>query len=77
MQGVGILIKIGIHTLMEHEEKNKIQKQKKNNLKNFQTQEIPHGLYVILYFEVFAVLWCFVHLYFDSFTTPNQNILFA
>ena len=38
MKGVGTLIKIGIRTLMEHEQENIIQKNK-NKITNFQTQE--------------------------------------
>ncbi len=74
MKGVGTLIKIGIHTLMEHEQENMIQKIKED--KKFQTQDTPHSTFVVFVsicrnFEVFAVFWCFVDRCFDSFTTPN------
>ena len=79
MKGVGTLIKIGLHTLMEHEEENTIQIIKEDN-KLPNTRNTASYMCCIckylLYFEIFVVFWCFVDRCFDSFTTPNQNFIF-
>ena len=57
------MIKIGLHTLMEHEQENTIQK--KYKITNFQTQEIPHSTCVVFvsiccilrYLQYFGVLY--------------------
>jgi hypothetical protein len=53
MKGVGTLIKIGIHTLMEHEQESTIQKIKEDN--KLPIQEIPHSTSVV-FVSTFCIL---------------------
>ena len=74
MEGVGTLIRIGIHTLMKHEEEDTMQKKQKKQASRLpNTRNIAKHMWCmcryLLYFDVFAVFWCFVDRYFDSFTT--------
>jgi len=64
MKGVGTFIKIKIHTLMENEHENKIDK-----ITNFQIQVIPHSI-CISFINV-----CFICKYLMYFGVFNINIL--
>ena len=57
MKGVGTVIKIGIYTLMEHEQENAIQ-EKIKRWKNFITQEIPHSTFVVFVSICTTLVFC-------------------
>jgi hypothetical protein len=79
-KGVGTLIKIGLHTLMEHEQENTIQKN--YHITNFQTKEIPHSMCVV--FVSISCIWRYLQyfglLYIDIWIAKKvkfQNFRFC